>query len=206
MNSPLSPVVRDLRPASDNWRWYRMFRASSVEVARSNPSSDTSNEALFVLSLITEAKNCTAPVPSMQRLLVSFVEAIDLSLLRHFICVCGDLASLISLTIWALLTGGFGVGNLSMPFDALRVHHDWINRRRVWFGVSSVYERTCLVAGHVLFFPENIHFSMLSRSYVIPVETVTGSFIISREMGQMKNGGTSTSAIGKTQENQDSKP
>lgn len=63
------------------------------------------------------------------------------------------------------------------------------------FGVNSESVRTCLVTGQVVFFPEISHFSMLSRSYVMPVETVTGSFMISREMGQRKNGGTSTASI-----------
>lgn len=36
---------------------------------------------------------------------------------------------------------------------------------------------------------------MLSRSKVMPVETVTGSFMICREMGQMKKGGTSGPSI-----------
>ncbi|KAK3008570.1 hypothetical protein RJ639_014070 [Escallonia herrerae] len=131
----------------------------------------------------------------MQRLFVSFSNAIDFSLFRILICNCGDLESFRSLTIWALLIGGFGVGIRSTPYEAFRVHHDWMSRRRVWFGVKSESERACLVTGQVLFFAENIHFSMLWRSYVMPVERVTGSFMISSEMGQRKNEGTSISPI-----------
>uniref|UniRef100_A0A803R3P1 Uncharacterized protein n=1 Tax=Cannabis sativa TaxID=3483 RepID=A0A803R3P1_CANSA len=55
---------------------------------------------------------------------------------RHLSCKFGVfLASLRSLRIWDLSIGDFGVGIRSMPYDALKVHHDWIKRRRVWLGV-----------------------------------------------------------------------
>jgi hypothetical protein len=122
-------------------------------------------EASSTVELTMDAKNSTAPAASMQRLLAALSEAIERSFGRHFIFNCGDLASLRSLAIWILLIGGFGVGILSMPLEAFMVHHDWINRLRVWFGVRSQSAGSaCFVSGQVLFFPENNHFSMLSRS------------------------------------------
>ncbi|KAF5783754.1 hypothetical protein HanXRQr2_Chr11g0511531 [Helianthus annuus] len=66
--------------------------------------------------------------------------------------------------ISVLEIGGRGVGNLSTPDEALRVHQDWIKRRSVWFGVGSMSATTCLVTGQTLFFRENSQFSMVSRS------------------------------------------
>lgn len=71
-----------------------------------------------------------------------------------------------------LVTGDFGVGILSMPWEELRVHQDWMSLRRVWFGVritllvTSLMDdvRGCLVTGQVSFFAAKSHFSMLSRS------------------------------------------
>lgn len=80
-----------------------------------------------------------------------------------------------SFKMWVLLSGDFGVGNRSTP---LAVHQAWISRRRVGFGVKSdSLGRVCFVTGHVLL-TENNHFSILSRSYVMPVMAVTGSFMI----------------------------
>lgn len=53
----------------------------------------------------------------------------------------------------------------------------------------------CLVTGQVSFLHENSQFSMFSLSYVIPVETVTGSLMSCNEMGQRKWKGTSISSI-----------
>lgn len=69
------------------------------------------------------------------------------------------------------------------------MRHDWISRRRVLFGVRLRSVRGCFVTGHVWWLYMNSHRLMLSRSYEMPVERVTGSFMICREMGQMKKGG-----------------
>ena len=55
----------------------------------------------------------------------------------------------------------------------------------------------CLVTGQVSFLHEKSQFSMFSLSYVIPVETVTGSLMSCKEMGQRKWEGISISSINK---------
>ncbi|PON50902.1 hypothetical protein PanWU01x14_220340 [Parasponia andersonii] len=74
-----------------------------------------------------------------------------------------------SLRTCLLSRAGFGVGILSIPLHALAIHHAWISRRRVWFGVrSESLGKGCFVTGHVIMSTlaaavEN-HFSMLSLS------------------------------------------
>lgn len=67
-------------------------------------------------------------------------------------------------------------------------------RRRVWLGVRSESTNNgCFVTGQALPLPEDNHLSMLSRSYEIPVETVTGSLMTCSETGQRKWDGISSS-------------
>ena len=163
-------LEREIRGSSDSWRKWRRLRASSLDLVTSSTVSSNRYDALsflLVLGFMTsDAKKWTPPADSMHLLLVSLAEAMDLRLFRHCTCVCGDdVAIFRRFVIWDFVTGGFGVGTLSTPCGALRMHQDWIRRRRVWFGVIiSGSEMACLVTGHVLFFSENIHFSMLSRS------------------------------------------
>lgn len=106
-----------------------MVKASPLAVIKSeDSSSNVAVEVLLSLLVITEAKNSTAPADSMQRLFASLSDANDFSVCRDWSCRDGLFASLMSFRIWILLMGGLGVGILSM---ALRMHHDWIRRRRV---------------------------------------------------------------------------
>ena len=115
--------------------------------------------------LMIFAKNSGTSAASKHLVFVLFSVTIWRSLLRYLTWfLCEDEESLMSLSISDLEIGGFGVGIVSMPCDALRLHQDWIRRRRVWFGVRSVSVMTCLVTGHEFFLPVKSHFSMLSLS------------------------------------------
>lgn len=57
--------------------------------------------------------------------------------------------------------------------------------------MTSVEERICMVAGQVLL-PEFSQVSMEERSYVTPVQRLTGDFITSIDIGHMKKLGTVT--------------
>jgi hypothetical protein len=143
-----------------------MFNASSLALENSDSLSSiamsTEVESPFFKIV---ARKSTAPASSRQILFLSLSSVIDLSLRRLLSCKCGNfLASLRSLAIWALSMGGFGVGIRSIPKEALRVHHAWINRRRVWFGVRSLPNNSCFVTGQVLFLHENNHLSMFYLS------------------------------------------
>ena len=61
----------------------------------------------------------------------------------------------------------------------------WMRRWRVWLGTKSLEGRICIVAGQVLL-PLSSHVCMLERSYVTPVQRLTGDFITSKEMGHLK--------------------
>jgi len=125
---------------------------------------------------------------------------LSLSAARSSNCkrLLGSLRSLRSLRTCILLRGDFGVGIRTMPSEAFWVHQAWINRRRVWLGVrSESLGRGWLDTGHVVFLLVNSHCSMLSRSYVMPVMAVTGSFMIWRDIGHMKYWGTSISSMWK---------
>nr|ACN27932.1 unknown [Zea mays]ACN28431.1 unknown [Zea mays] len=64
--------------------------------------------------------------------------------------------------------------------------------RRVALGVSASSQSSCIVVGQVRW-PRASHREMLARSYVCPVQSVTGSTMGSREIGQMKTAGTASS-------------
>lgn len=63
----------------------------------------------------------------------------------------------------------------------------------MWLGMRSKLSRGCMVAGQVVFLYLKSHFSMLRRSYVMPVAIVTGFSIISKEMGHLNMDGSSNS-------------
>ncbi|KAG9134660.1 hypothetical protein Leryth_000981 [Lithospermum erythrorhizon] len=73
------------------------------------------------MTLINDPTNSLCPP---KRKLIPFSETMDLKLWMHLSSFCGELlASLMSFKIWTFLAGGFGVGNLSIPYEVLRVHH-----------------------------------------------------------------------------------
>jgi len=139
------------------------LNASSATLAF-NSSSTSSSKLEFMVLVITEARNLTAPADSMERLLVWDSEAMDLRVRRHWSWRLGEPeASLRRFWMTVLSTGDLGVGIRWTPWEALTVHQAWMRRRRVWLGVRSG-RRGCLVTGHVWLFEAKSHFSMLWRS------------------------------------------
>jgi hypothetical protein len=82
----------------------------------------------------------------------------------------------------ASIAGNLSGGSLSDDDEARRSQEE-MTRLRVWLGVRSKEASRCMVAGHVVLPNLKNHRSMLRRSYVTPVDTVTGSSISSMEMG-----------------------
>nr|GMD73625.1 hypothetical protein TorRG33x02_026940 [Ipomoea batatas] len=103
---------------------------------------------------------------------------------KDFMNVLGLFKSRISRWTRDLVRGDLGVGRRSIPLWELAMHQDWMRRRSVWLGVNSLAAASraakgCFVTGQLgSSAAANNHCVMLSRSYVMPVTTVTGSFMI----------------------------
>nr|GMD61616.1 hypothetical protein PanWU01x14_220340 [Ipomoea batatas] len=103
---------------------------------------------------------------------------------KDFMNVLGLFKSRISRWTRDLVRGDLGVGRRSIPLWELAMHQDWMRRRSVWLGVNSPAAASraakgCFVTGQLgSSAAANNHCVMLSRSYVMPVTTVTGSFMI----------------------------